>query len=249
MLEREIDIAAPDGEMTTFVFHPEHEGPSPVVLYLMDAPGIRPALKDMAARLASAGYYVMLPNLFYRAGPLREITRDDAGNALMRELMTAVNRTNIVGDARALLDVAADDPAADTGRVGAIGFCMGGGLAIAVAKAFPDQVVAAASIHGGRLVTDDTDSPHRGIDALRAELYFGWADNDASAPPETIPIMRDALDRGGVRYEIDVVTDAVHGYAPPGSERYNRRASEEHWERVHSLFRRNLWGLERPSSG
>ena len=77
MIERQIDVTTPDGEMTTFIFHPEHGGPHPVVLYLMDAPSIRPALKDMASRLATAGYYVMLPYLFYRGGPFREFGKSD----------------------------------------------------------------------------------------------------------------------------------------------------------------------------
>ena len=83
-------------------------------------------------------------------------------------------------------------------------------------------------------------SPHLGLDTVRAEVYFGWADNDATAPPETVPVMRAALEQAGVTHTIDFLTDAVHGYAPPATERYHRAASELHWERVHSLLRRNL---------
>ncbi len=77
MIERQVDLTTPDGTMPTFLFHPEHDGPHPVVLYLMDAPGIRPALRDMASRLGTAGYYVMLPYLYYRGGPYREFTLSD----------------------------------------------------------------------------------------------------------------------------------------------------------------------------
>src|SRR3546814_8006525 len=87
MIERQVEITTPEGEMTTFVFHPEHDGPHPVVLYLMDAPSIRPALKDMASRLATAGYYVMLLYLFYRGGPLREFGMSDADMQARNELM------------------------------------------------------------------------------------------------------------------------------------------------------------------
>ena len=99
MIERQVDVTTPDGEMTTFIFHPEHGGPFPVVLYLMDAPSIRPALKDMASRLASSGYYVMLPYLFYRGGPYREFGASDEDMHARRELMETVTPTNIVGDA------------------------------------------------------------------------------------------------------------------------------------------------------
>jgi len=240
MIEREIDVTTTDGTMKTFIFHPEGKGPYPVVLYLMDAPSIRPALKDMASRLATAGYYVMLPYLFYRGGPFREFGMSDEDMHARRDLMGTVTPTNIVGDARALLDLAATDPAARGGAVGVVGFCMSGGLAIAVARGLPDRVTAAASIHGAWLVRDTPDSPHLGLDVVRAEVYLGWTDNDPTAPPETVPQLTDALDAADVPYTLDFITDAVHGYAPPGGERYNRRASELHWERVHDLLHRRV---------
>ena len=240
MIETEVDIDTADGAMKTFIFRPQTAGPFPVVLYLMDAPSIRPALKDMASRLATAGYYVMLPYLFYRGGPFREFGQSDEDMHARRELMETVNPTNIVGDAQALLQYADGDPAARGGSVGVVGFCMSGGLAIAVARAIPNRVTAAASIHGAWLVRDTPDSPHLGLDKLRAELYFGWADNDPTAPPEHVTVMSEALEEADVPYVLDFLTDAVHGFAPPGTERYNRAASELHWERVHDLLRRRL---------
>ena len=226
--------------MTTFVFHPEEGGPYPVVLYLMDAPSIRPALKDMASRLATAGYYVLLPYLFYRGGPFREFGSSDEDMHARRDLMATITATGIVSDAAALLDFAAADPAARGGKIGAVGFCMSGRWALAVAQAMPDRVAAVASIHGAWLVTDSEDSAHRNLDRIAAEVYFGWCDNDATAPADQVPIMREALDKAGVRHRIEFIADAVHGYAPPGTERYNRARSEQHWERVHALLRRNL---------
>jgi len=241
VIEEQLDITTPDGTMTTFVFHPEHEGPHPVVLYLMDAPGIRPALRDMASRLGTAGYYVMLPYLFYRGGPYREFGQSDDDMHARQELMGTVTPTNIVGDADALLAHAEGDPAAAGGPAGVIGFCMSGGLAVSVARARPDRVRAAASIHGAWLVRDSDDSPHLDLDTVKAELYFAWVDPDPTAPMEHLETMRKAMDHAGIRYTVDVITDAVHGFAPPG-DRYNRRASELHWERVHALLRRNLTG-------
>jgi len=240
VIEREVNIQTADGEMKTFVFHPEHDGPHPVVLYLMDAPSIRPALKDMASRLATAGYFVMLPYLFYRGGPFREFGMSDEDMHARRELMASVTPTNIIGDAEALLAFAAADPAARDGKIGAVGFCMSGGLVLALAKAMPARVAAVASIHGAWMVRDTPDSPHLGLPAATAEVYLGWADQDATAPPETLPVVLAELNAAGLRYTYDFYTDAVHGYAPPGTDRYNRHASEQHWERVHSMLRRNL---------
>jgi len=242
MIETEIDLTTPEGEMKTFIYHPTHDGPHPVVLYLMDAPSIRPALKEMAMRLASAGYYVMMPYLFYRGGPFREFGQSDEDMHARRELMGAVTPTNILSDCQVLLDHAAGDPAAETdGKVGAVGFCMSGGLVISLARAWPERVAAVASIHGAWLIRDTDDSPHLGLDTVAAEVYLGWADNDATAPPEQVPEFEAALQAAGVDYTLDFITTAVHGYAPPHSDRYDRDASELHWERVHSLFRRHLW--------
>lgn len=239
MIERWVDIETAEATMPTVVIHPEHGGPHPVVLYLMDAPSIRPALLDMASRLASAGYYVLVPYLYYRGGPYREFGQSDEDMHARSDLMSTVTPTNIVSDAAALFEFAAADEAAAEGPAGAVGFCMSGGLAISVARAYPDRVKAAASIHGAWLVRDSDDSPHRNADQLAAELYFAWVDGDATAPADTVPVMREALDAAGVTYTIDTITDAVHGFAPAGP-RYDRAASELHWERVHSLLRRNV---------
>ncbi|MEZ5216464.1 MAG: dienelactone hydrolase family protein [Ilumatobacteraceae bacterium] len=193
MIDREIDLTTADGEMKTFIYHPEHDGPHPVVLYLMDAPSIRPALQEMAERLASAGYYVMLPYLFYRGGPFRMFGMSDADMHERRELMGAVTPTSILGDAAALLAHAETDPAASTDKVGAVGFCMSGGLTLAVAKEYPDKVQAVASIHGAWLVRDGDDSPHLRLDTMTAEAYFGWCANDPTAPVSDLETMREAL--------------------------------------------------------
>lgn len=239
MIEQQVEITTPDGQMTTFVVRPEHGGPHPVVLYLMDAPSIRPALMDMASRLGSAGYYVMLPYLFYRGGPLREFGQSDEDMHARQELMGTITPTNIVGDAAALLAHADADPAARAGDVGAVGLCMSGGLVISLARALPERVAAVASIHGAWLVRDTPDSPHLELDRVRAEVHLAWCDGDPTAPLEDKATMEAALTDAGVTYTLDFHTDAVHGFAPRGP-RYHRDASELHWERVHALLQRNL---------
>ena len=68
MIDQQIDIPTKDGQTTTFITHPERGGPFPVIIFYMDAPAIREELRDMARRLATSGYYVMLPNMYYRSG-------------------------------------------------------------------------------------------------------------------------------------------------------------------------------------
>lgn len=241
MIERQVEIETRDGSMTTFEYHPEEGGPYPIVLYLMDAPSIRPALKDMASRLATAGYYVLLPFLYYRDSPYREFGTSDEEMHRRRELMAGVTREGIIPDAEAMLEFAsANDRAAGDGKIGAVGFCMSGPLVMALAQNMPDRVAAIASVHGAWVVTDKEDSPHTQIDKIKAEVYFGWADNDPTATIEERDMMDKAMGEAGINYRIDFMKDALHGFAPPGGERYNRDASEKHWERVHDLFRRNL---------
>lgn len=240
MIEEHLSVDTADGPMDTFVFHPDVDGPHPIVLYLMDAPGIRPDLRDMASRLATAGYYVMLPYLYHRGGPYREFGASDEDMHARRDLMATVTPEGIVTDATALLAHADADPAARPGPFGAVGFCMSGGLTLVLARTFPERMRAAASIHGAWLVRDTPDSPHLGLDRVRAEVHLAWVEDDPTAPAEDRATVIEALDAADVPYTLDVVGGGVqHGFAPPG-ERYDRTASERHWERVHSLLRRRL---------
>lgn len=237
MIERRVEIETPDGSMTTFEYHPEEGGPYPIVLYLMDAPSIRPALRDMASRLATSGYYVLLPFLFYRVTPYHELEPDEDRRALMQ----SVTREGIIPDAEALLEFASKNDKADSdGKIGAVGFCMSGPLVMALAQTWPDKVAAIASLHGAWVVTEADDSPHRQIDRIKAEVYFGWADEDPTATVDDMKVMDRAMSKAGINYRIDFMQGAMHGFAPPGGDRYNREAAEKHWERVHAMFRRNL---------
>ena len=152
MIERQIDIPTRDGATTTFVVHPERGGPHPPILFFMDAPAIREELRDMARRLASCGYYVMLPNLYYRAGVME--LAGAAARERIFELMGGLSIAMVMSDAASLLEFADADPAARAGAVGALGYCMSGQFAINAAASFPNRVAAAASIYGTYLVTD-----------------------------------------------------------------------------------------------
>lgn len=241
MIERKIEIKTSDGIMPTFEFHPEEAGPYPIVLYLMDAPSIRPALRDMASRLASAGYYVLLPYLYYRNSEYREFGTSDEEMHLRRDLMHSVNRDGILIDAEAMLAHAANHPkAASERKIGSVGFCMSGPLVMALAQNLPDQVAAIASVHGAWVVTDKADSPHLQLDRIKAEVYFAWADDDPTATAEEREIMDRAMRDAGLNYHIEFMAGALHGFAPPGGERYHRAAAERHWEQVHALLQRNL---------
>jgi carboxymethylenebutenolidase len=242
MIERQIDIPTNSGRMSTFVCHPERNGPHPVIIFFMDAPGIREELRDMARRLASAGYYVLLPNLYYRAkveelGPF-------VGNPAARErifgFMNGLDIAMVMDDTDALLVFADKDDAASKGPAGCVGYCMSGQFAINAAARDPDRIVAAASIYGTKLVTDQPDSPHLAARRAQAEFYIACAEIDQWAPLEMIAKLRESFGEGGVKAEIELYPGVEHGFAFPQRPAYNRAAAERHWERLFALFGKAL---------
>jgi len=244
MIEQQIDIPTEDGAVTTFIVHPERDGPHPVILFYMDAPAIREELRDMARRFATSGYYVVLPNLYYRSGvmELGPLSRDlnDPGRQRMMDLMGSLTIAMIMRDTKALLAFADKDPAAGKGPMGAVGYCMSGQFAINAAASFPDRFGAAASIYGVRLVTDQDDSPHLAARKAKAELYFGCAEIDHWAPLEMVETLAQSLKADEVNAEVELYPKVEHGFAFPQRPAYDKAAAERHWERLLALFRRRL---------
>jgi len=242
MIDQQIDIPTRDGRTTTFISHPERDGPHPVILFYMDAPGIREELRDMARRLATSGYYVMLPNLYYRLdvmelGPL-PADPEAPERKRMFGFMNSINIPLVMEDTTALLAYADGQSAARTDIVGAVGYCMSGRYAINAATHFPGRVKAAASIYGTHLATDQPDSPHLAASKTKAELYFGCAETDIYAPIEIIEKVKASMK--DAHAEVEMYPGTHHGFAFPKRPVYDRDAAERHWERLQALYRRNL---------
>src|ERR1700680_3207927 len=186
MIDQQIEIPTKDGHTTTFITHPERSGPFPVIIFYMDAPAIREELRDMARRLGCSGYYVMLPNLYYRSGvmELGPLPADPEAPERKRmfSLMASLTIPMVMEDTRALLAYADGQSAARTNTVGSVGYCMSGRYAINAATHFQGRVKAAASIYGVQLATDQPDSPHLAGQKTKADLYFVCADTDVYAP-------------------------------------------------------------------
>jgi carboxymethylenebutenolidase len=242
MIEKELDIPTPDGAMNAFIVYPDGKPPLPVVLFYMDAPGKRDELHDMARRLAAAGYYVVLPNLYYRRSRdywLKE--RTEASMAVMFEHMKATTIALNVRDTRAMLDFVDKQPQADDARIGAVGYCMGGPFVMAAAAAFPKRFKAIASIHGANMVTDAPDSPHKLAKDVKCEAYFACAEIDKWAPKKDIDALESALKDAHVPYRIEWYPGAEHGFVFPLRKGiYQEASAERHWERLFDLFRRTL---------
>ena len=244
MIEQTIEIATKDGASTTFIVHPEREGPHPVVLFFMDAPAIREELRDMARRMATVGYYVMLPNLYYRRGVMELKDLPPLPEAQARErmfdLMNSLSIPLVMDDGDALLDFADRDPAAGAGAIGTLGYCMSGRYAINFAARWPQRVGAAASVYGTQLVTDEADSPHLVAAKAKGELYFACAETDRWAPLETVEALDQAVKAGNLNAEVELYPGVEHGFAFPQRAVYDKTAAERHWERLFALWGRTL---------
>jgi carboxymethylenebutenolidase len=242
MIEKHLDIPTGDGAMNSFVVHPEEGGPFPVLLFYMDAPGKREELHDMARRIAAVGYYVMLPNLYYRASrDFWVAERTETMLARMFELMGQLTHPGVVSDTQALLGMADADPHADASRVGAVGYCMSGPFVMAVAAAYPQRVRCIASIHGANMATERDDSPHLLAPRIRCESYFACAEIDKWASREDIGKLQAALTAAGTKHRIEWYPGAEHGFVfPKRAGIYNQAAAERHWERLFDLFGRTL---------
>jgi carboxymethylenebutenolidase len=244
-----VGVAAPDGAADALLSRPASGGPYPGVVLFTDAYGIRPAVESHVARLAGAGYCVLAPNVFYRSGPppvvehLAERLQDEDRSALFAELRPKIQLVTAEAaraDAGAWLEFLRRRPEAADGPVGTVGYCMGGRLSTRMAGEFPVDVAGAASFHGGRMATDEDDSPHLVAVHASAELYFGHADNDASMPPDQMARLTEALAAAHVRHTAELYTGARHGWTQTDTPVYDEASSERHLMRLLELFGRVL---------
>ena len=240
--ESEIDVTTPDGVSDSYFVHPS-SGSHPGVLIWPDAFGLRPAKRQMAKRLAESGYAVLVVNQYYRSqrAPIVNTTNFAEVSDTLRPLMGTLNAETQVRDARAFIGFLDRQQAVDSNRkMGTMGYCMGGPFTMRTAASLPDRVGAAASFHGGGLVTDQPDSPHLLVPQMQAQYLFAIAANDDESQPEAKDVLRDAFSQAGLQAEIEVYEGALHGWCPPDSQVYDESKAERAWSRLLALFTRAL---------
>ncbi len=247
MPDEQVKVRTRGGDCPVHVMTPADDGPWPAVILYMDAGGIRPGVIGMARRLADAGFVVLLPDLFYRYGPygpfVPKVVFAGDFRAVLGPLMATTGNAKAAEDTEALLAYldTRDDVAGR--KLGAVGFCMGGGMALAAAGTYPERFAAVASFHGGRLATDADDSPHRFAPQLKAEAYIAAAQDDASYPPDMAERFEHALTRAGVRYRAETYP-AAHGWMKPDFPVYDHEQAERGWTEMLALFDRTLHQAE-----
>lgn len=236
-----IGIRTTDGLCPSYVYRPQGAGPWPAVLVYMDALAIRPAMLELGQRLASCGYFVLLPDLFYRVGsyapmePREVLGEPDKRAVLFGKYMPSAAPALIMSDTRAFLDFLAAQPDVRPGPIGTTGYCMGGGLSLRAAGHYPDEIAAAASYHGGKLATDAPDSPHLLAAKIKARVYVAGATDDSSFPDEMKVRLEGALSEAGVTHQIETYP-ARHGWVLSDMPVHDAAEAEHHWRSLTALF-------------
>ncbi len=241
----DVEITTPDGVCDAMFVHPT-EGKHPAVLMWPDILALRPAFRQMAARLAENGYSVLVVNPYYRdaRAPVIEIGasfQDQSTRDTVMPMYRNLSADTHMTDAKAFVAWLDKQSAVDTGKkVGTMGYCMGGPIIMRTAAAVPDRIGAACSYHGGGLVTDKADSPHLLIPKMKAQFLIAVADNDDERDPNAKVVLRETFDKHGLEAEIEVYEGAMHGWCVLDSRVYNHQAAERAWARTLSLFDRAL---------
>ncbi len=242
MQERHVHVATPDGNMETFVAHPDGAGPFPAVVMFQNVGGLSEILRGMARRLAAEGYYCAVPSLYHRLGTIviDPDSKDEKVLALRKIASGSLVNGKVVEDTGALLKFITTDKAARSGPMGTIGYCQGGRFAVLAAANFPGEFKATASLFGTQLITKAADSPHLVLNKMQGEVYFGFAEHDHSAPPETVEQIRADMRQCPVKSLVEVHPDTQHGYAFPGRVVYHKEAAELSWKRIFEMFQRQI---------
>ena len=239
--ESDVTVMTPDGTADCYFVHPV-SGTAHAVLVWPDIFGLRPAFRQMGKRLAETGYSVLVVNPFYR---VKKAPTAEKGSATpipqLLPLAQALNETTQTTDARAFIGwLDRQSSVARNRKVGTQGYCMGGPIARRTAAAVPDRVGAAASFHGGGLVTEMPNSPHLQVSKTKAQLLIAIAANDDMRSPNEKNVLKDTFAKANVPAEIEVYANAAHGWCPPDSQVYNEQQAEKAWSRLLALYSKAL---------
>lgn len=250
MNDTDVSVTTPSGTCDAALVHPRGDGRHPAVILFVDAFGLRPAMRDMAKRLAANGYCVLVPNPYYRSTKAPGLHPGfDFGNAQDRaqleKLRAPLTSDAIMQDSTAYVAYLDAHPSvARKASMGVVGYCMGGPMTLQAAAANPSRIGAGASFHGGGLVTDKPDSPHLLVPRIKAQYYFGIAANDDEKQPDAKTALEEAFRAAHLPAKIEVYENTLHGWCvkdmplQAGKPIYNEPQAERAWHELVTLYKR-----------
>lgn len=239
-------VPTPDGTCDAVLACSQDGSIRPAIIMYPDVVGLRPVKLDMAERLAAAGFVVLAVNQFYRSLPAPLFAdgfsmADPSDFAAAMQLLATLDEEMIERDAAAFAEFLSLRPEVVAGsRLGAIGFCMGGAMAIRTAAAAGERVGCVVSMHGGNLVNDKPNSPHHLLRKTSAAYYIGVAADDDAKRPDDKAVLADALSAAGLKGEVELYPDANHGWMVADARAYDRPAAERGWSKLIATFKRAL---------
>ena len=241
LIEQHVTITTKYGKCPAFVACPDAPGQFPGIIFYMDAPGFREELCNMARRIAKHGYFCLLPDMYYRLGTCRfDIPRrNDAMSAVIKAAMNSLSNADVADDTAAFIGWLDAQGKVAEGPVGCVGHCMSGRYITTAAARFP-RMKAAASLYGVGIVTDKPDSPHLLLDRVQSELYYAFAETDASVPAKEVEALAAALKKAGTKHTLETLQGTQHGFCFAERMVYHPEASEHTWTKIFDLWDRNL---------
>jgi carboxymethylenebutenolidase len=245
-MKQEMKLNMPDGTADAVLYTADNGETHPGVLLIPDVGGPREVVSEIAEKVVSEGYTVLVPNPFYRTSepPVFKFPRkpgDPATKQRMGELLGPLTAEAIDADTGAYVDFLASQPTTKSDGIGIVGFCIGGLIAFRAAASRPDRVKVAVSFHGGGLYKAiDPESAHLGLPKIKARLYFGHAVEDNSMPAEAIAKLEEALQAWSGQYESEIYEGARHGWTMPDNASYNQPQAERAFARLKSVFKESL---------
>jgi carboxymethylenebutenolidase len=246
VVQKDVDVPMASGVADSALFYPEGRGSWPAVLVWTDILGLRPVFREMGQRLAAEGYVVLVPNPFYRnaKAPVVDGSFDFSkpeDRAKVMPMAAALTADATISDAKSYVAFLDAQPQTDKKKkMGVQGYCMGGPPTFRTAATAPERVGAAATFHGGGLVTDKPDSPHLLIPKMKAEILCAIADNDDKRDPAAKDKLKEAFAAAHLKATVEVYDGCNHGWTVRGSQVYNEAGAERAWAELTALYKRNL---------
>lgn len=245
MSRTEIEIETPDGTCRASISRPAGRGPWPGVLMFHDGIGYRAAMFEIADRLADHGYVVLLPDLFYRMAPYTavdptQLFSDEAVRAAWwNKTQAATSPTKALTDTRSFIDYLVAQPDVRGPHIGTTGYCMGARMSFSAAGTYPENIIACAGFHPGRIATDEPTSPHLLAPTIKARVFIAGAIEDASFPDDMKQRLDDALTAAHVAHTVET-WPARHGWVPRDTPVHDPAQAERHFHALFSLFDQTL---------
>lgn len=247
MSRSDIEITTQDGTCRASICRPLGKGPWPGVLMFMDGIGYRPALFEIAEKIAEHGYVVLLPDMFYRVGaytapePKALFTDEKVRTEWFTLMRTAIDQDKAMRDTRAYIDYLLAQPDVRSPHIGTTGYCMGAGMSLSAAGFYPEHVVACAGFHPGRVATDEPSSPHLLAPKMKARVFIAGASEDANFPDDMKQRLDDALTAAHIAHTVET-WPARHGWVPRDTPVHDPVQAERHYQTLFSLFGQTLKG-------